>query len=371
MKHSFFTTSALSVLMAFGFTSCNNEGNNLNTAVAAADVEAVKDIISAGTDLNAREATLDGTPLHVVATADAAKMAKEAGNEDDAEEIAKITGQLTEIAKLLIESGADASLVDKNGETALFPAARLGHTEVAKVFINSQKMDLNARAKNSATAILPAAWHGHTEVVKALIAAGANINAADANGNTALIFAARKGHLNIVNALIAARVNTELPDIAGKTALTYAAQEGKNEVITALTAAGAGLNTQDIDGNTALMCAAIANQNAAVQLLIDAKADLNLKNKNGYSAITAAAWAGNTEAVKALLTAGATITANEIEGFTLLMNARGNSLYLPTLKAAGVDLNMKNAEGKSALQLATEKGHSAVAEALKAAGATE
>jgi ankyrin repeat protein len=72
------------------------------------------------------------------------------------------------------------------------------------------------------------------------------------------------------------------------------------------------------------------------------------------------------DVVKALLAAGASVTANEIEGFTLLMKGRENTLYLPTLVAAGVDLTAPNAEGKTALQLAEEKGHTAVAEALKA-----
>ncbi|MCB1792551.1 MAG: ankyrin repeat domain-containing protein, partial [Gammaproteobacteria bacterium] len=49
----------------------------------------------------------------------------------------------------------------------------------------------------------------------------------------------------------------------------------------------------------------------------------------------------------------------------------GHAEVVDLLLAAGADVNLKDSGGKSALARATLRGHTRVAEALKAAGAVE
>ncbi len=144
---------------------------SIHDAAAAGDIDAVKQHIAAGADVN--ENVLS-TPLHAAA----------------------LNGH-KEIAELLIAKGADVDAKDALGNTPLyntisFNAALDGYKEIAELLIQNSA-DVNAQDKNGNTPLHEAATSGLKEVVELLIANGADVNAKKKFGRTPLHGAATKG----------------------------------------------------------------------------------------------------------------------------------------------------------------------------------
>lgn len=118
-----------------------------------------------------------------------------------------------------------------------------------------------------------------------------------------------------------------------------AAKHGDVDVTRQLLQAGREINARDQHGQTALMLAAHRGHQALLALLIESGADLNFTAKYGLSALMLAIVAGHTEIALRLVRAGAD------RGF------RGKG-------APGFN-------GKTAYDLAVERGMKELAEALK------
>ncbi|CAK9062611.1 unnamed protein product [Durusdinium trenchii] len=76
-------------------------------------------------------------------------------------------------------------------------AARNGHLEVARLLLEAGA-DPNAKDHCEAPALIAAAQNGHLEVVRLLLKAAADTNATDRQGATALMTAARNGYLEVL-----------------------------------------------------------------------------------------------------------------------------------------------------------------------------
>lgn len=87
---------------------------DLHAATFMGNLEAVRQHIAAGSDLNVREASVGSTPLIT----------------------ASVFGK-TEVAQLLIEGGADVNIQNNEGSTALTSAAFLCHTEIVKMLLEN------------------------------------------------------------------------------------------------------------------------------------------------------------------------------------------------------------------------------------------
>lgn len=92
----------------------------------------------------------------------------------------------TEIAFLLLDSGAEVDAKSRNGHTPLYLASYYGYRDMAERLVN-MGADIEAADRNSGTTPLhSAAEQGHSDVVMLLIEAGADIHARDEQGNTPL-----------------------------------------------------------------------------------------------------------------------------------------------------------------------------------------
>lgn len=125
----------------------------------------------------------------------------------------------TELVKALLGKGADATLVDVEGNSALHLAAR----EVSRK--NSDILSILAQAgaplegknKSGETPLLAAAKNLNLEAVKILIQNGADKNAVDLKNENALFSFARKGDLRSVKELISMGVDGSLRNSDGHT----------------------------------------------------------------------------------------------------------------------------------------------------------
>jgi hypothetical protein len=142
------------------------------------------------------------------------------------------------IAKVLIEAGADVNTVGNFGMTALMTAARYLNIGMIEALIEA-KADVNMVDKLNRTALMWAAMWARaeggsnvsetnvTDAVKALIKAGANINKLNDSGETALMMAVFKFHIEAVKVLIDAGADVNIITKNGYTALKQARGDPK------------------------------------------------------------------------------------------------------------------------------------------------
>jgi ankyrin repeat protein len=100
-----------------------------------------------------------------------------------------------EAVKQHLGTGTDVNAKDGYGSAPLHAAVRYGRKEVAELLI-ANGVDVNAKDKDGGTPLHHAAWDGVAlkEVVELLIAKGANVNAKIEGGSTPLHYAAKWGH---------------------------------------------------------------------------------------------------------------------------------------------------------------------------------
>ncbi|MDF3074747.1 MAG: ankyrin repeat family protein [Alphaproteobacteria bacterium] len=188
--------------------------SGLHAAAAKGDVAAATQLIAGGADLNARDGHRR-TPLHV------------AGHGD--------------VARLLLEKGADANALDVQQYDLITIAAVRDDVRMMRIAIAGGNNAKNVTSPYQGTALIAAAHLGHVEPVRALIEAGAPLDHVNNLGWTALLEAVILGdggprHVEIVRLLLAAGANSGIKDRNGATALELARQKGQAQIVRLLEA---------------------------------------------------------------------------------------------------------------------------------------
>lgn len=187
------------------------------------------------------------------------------------------------------------------------------------------------------TDLMQAARSGDTALVAGLLKRGAPVNARNGNGGTALMYAAVGGHLDAVDLLIRRGADVNAQSANGWGALMIACAKGYRPIIERLLAAGAAANQSDVYGWTPLMRAVYEQRQTALEVLFF-RPDLELDavNEHGSSALHLAAVVGDQRSAQALLERGADVTIRDAEGRTAadIAAARGDS-RLARLLGAG------------------------------------
>ena len=146
----------LITIAALVLVGCSKPQPPSISIIAAAhdgNIEAVKQHIAAGTDVNAKGSDDGWTPLQIAAA----------------------EGQ-NEIVELLISYDADVNAKADNGTTPLHCASGEGHKEIAELLI-SKGADVSAKDEFMKTCLHYAAQYGHKGNVDLLIAKGADVSA--------------------------------------------------------------------------------------------------------------------------------------------------------------------------------------------------
>ena len=118
-------------------------------------------------------------------------------------------GDFTRVEQLLKEGAKPDKYLGEYGRTALYRAAQNGHNDIAKILIEAGA-DVNKQDKDWETALYRAAVNGHNDIAKILIEAGADVNIQDKDGQTALSRAAWNGHVDIEKILIEADADVNM-----------------------------------------------------------------------------------------------------------------------------------------------------------------
>ncbi|CAE7219946.1 ANKHD1, partial [Symbiodinium natans] len=84
-----------------------------------------------------------------------------------------------------------------------------GHLEIARLLLNAGA-DKNSHNRKAQTALMHASFQGHIDIVRLLLDAGADKSLRDVSGTTALIHASYVGHIDIVRLLLNAGADAHL-----------------------------------------------------------------------------------------------------------------------------------------------------------------
>jgi len=192
---------------------------------------------------------------------------------------------------------------------------------------------------------------------------------------TGLHAAAAKGDTSTLSRLIADKADIGARDAAGRTPLHVAAFAGHQEAVSILVAGGADANAKENRRYDIITIAAVRDDAATVRLAIRLGADPRaITSPYDGTALIAAAHLGHDEVVRALIEAGAPLDHVNNLGWTALIEAivlgDGGPRHVACVKAlveAGANRTIADRSGKAALDLARERGFSAMARILESA----
>jgi ankyrin repeat protein len=242
-----------------------------------------------------------------------------------------VKGNHGDVAIALVKAGADPNTpyTDEDGEdhNLLMDAITVENEEFA-ILLAEKGADLYYKDDKMVTTLLQASHRGLTDVVKILLekhaATGTSgyLDDASDEGITPLIAAASEGHVEIVKLLVDAKANVNAKDKDGTTALMAASARGHVEaVIHLLDAGGASINEQNDDGHTALMFAYNGKNQVETlwerynQFVVDS-ASAEEADDAGTGPVIKEALAKHNALVDVLLKKGADATLKDKEGHT-------------------------------------------------------
>ncbi len=281
------------------------------------------------------------------------------------------------LVERLLAAGADAKVKTRHGQTALKAAAIYGNAALNRLLTRA---GMTAQDRKSlADAMNMAIFQGKLDAFDELLAAGADINAANSDGVTPVFSAVMLGKVELAERLLALGANPNAAKKGGEAPLHRASMMGYAALARALIGVGANVDAAGEWGRTPLlgiahefgrfMAKVPGGQVACARLLIEAGADLNLRDAEGRTALRVAAESGHVELVVILRDAGADV-AGLCEAELRHASSKGYLDRVQALIRAGADVNAREIpNGRTALMSAATAGHTAVVQALIEVGA--
>jgi ankyrin repeat protein len=189
---------------------------------------------------------------------------------------------------------------------ALIAAASSGDISELTHLLDDEKADPNFHQRSGQPVLCVAAQKGNTAAVRVLLAHGADPNLRDSNQQPPLYWALTSRHVSTAQVLIDAHADLRAETPGHRTLLVTAAYCIDDTALAQfLLDAGVGVNQPDIGGETALMNAASAGVSPMVELLLRAGADPTLRDHQGRSAADRASQRNNSKLAKTLAQAEA------------------------------------------------------------------
>ncbi|KAK3724867.1 hypothetical protein LTR37_000915 [Vermiconidia calcicola] len=236
---------------------------------------------------------------------------------------------------------------------------------------------------NLASKLYAAATAGDLKHIRFLLSLGAPINTPTLVQNlydgfrpakpgclSTLAGAASHGHLGAVKLLLAhgAALNPTMQQ-SSSSPLHQAIKADDIELAAFLLEYGADVNILNCFNSTPLMYAARYSSPALVSLILNYNPDLHKRSFIGTAAIHMAFWPGNEEVMELLLRASADPDAAMGDGSTPLHLAALGDLpgVAKVLVKFGAKVGKRNEEGRTAVQVAREKGYGEVVGVLEEA----
>ncbi|KAH8728164.1 ankyrin repeat domain-containing protein [Phaeosphaeriaceae sp. PMI808] len=277
-----------------------------------------------------------------------------------------------EMAKLLLDKGADVDAQGGGYGNALQAASSKGHEQIVKLLLD-KGADVNAQSGYHGNALQAASFRGHEQIVKLLLDKGADVNAQGGHYGKALQAASSKGHEQIVKLLLDKGADVNAQSGYHGNALQAASSEGHEQIAKLLLDKGADVNAQGGLYGNAIQAASYEGHEQIVKLLLDKGADVNAQGGDYGKALQAASYEGHEQIVKLLLDKGADVNAQGGDYGKALQAAsyEGHEQIVKLLLDKGADVNVQGGFYGNALQAASFRGHEQIVKLLHKAGAIQ
>ena len=194
--------------------------NDLVNAVYDNDIEKVKVLVNKGVEVNLGGKSGGTTLLHQA-----------------------IRYGFVDIARILIEAGADTHVREEFGKTPLHLAAQARLFDCVELLADhhvnldeqiSEKPDASGKVLTGNTALMESAQNDYTDMVTLLLKRGADPDIRGKGGFTALIIACVVGHYDCVKALLEGGADIDITEERGLTALDFAEDRGYDNIVNLL-----------------------------------------------------------------------------------------------------------------------------------------
>lgn len=222
-----------------------------------------------------------------------------------------------EVAKLLLEKGADPLLGDNENSGPIHLAAISGSVRIIDL-LKENGVDIDAKDDNGLTALHFALSRRQLEMARHLINDGADVKLQTNNSWSTLQFAAISGDLDLVKQIVEKKVDVNDQLENGFTPLFSAVSFGHTDVVKYLVENGADINHEDDRGSQALSLARNPNTFDAAKYLIKQGADVKHKNEFNQTPLHQVAARGSVNVAELFLEKGADINAASLDGRTPL-----------------------------------------------------
>lgn len=277
-----------------------------------------------------------------------------------------------EVARLLLDAGAEVDGGDSDGSTPLDCAALRRHRDLVDLFL-TRGADPNRRDNNRAYPLSFAATGGDSAIVMRILEAGADLEHSSPDGTTLLHIAAGANLRGLAAKLLDSGLAPDVANAEGMTPLDFALQRNRAQMVEFLLDRGARVDRAEPHGWTPLAVAVAGGSAEIVQSLLRRGADPNRPVGTHYPLVRASV-EGKTEVCRALLEHGAIPTVSDsATGYTPLHWAalHGHGDLVRLLCEKGAPVNRKDGQGRTPWKLASRYGHQTAAEALRAHGARD
>uniref|UniRef100_A0A669F4U5 Ankyrin repeat domain 52a n=1 Tax=Oreochromis niloticus TaxID=8128 RepID=A0A669F4U5_ORENI len=353
----------------FDINTPDNFGRTCLHAAASGGYQCTVTLVSAGAEVNEPDQT-GCTPLHYSAASQA----------------------FSSCLEHLLDNGADPSMVNSKGYSAVHYAAYHGNKqnlELVISFLNYttsillpcfQLLEMSFNALGDIESSIPvsplhlAADKGHWQALRVLTETAAYVDMQDAAGRSVLYLAAQKGYARCVEVLLAQGASCLLNDNRLMwTPIHVSAANGHSDCLRMMIDYGEEgdlTNMADKFGQTPLMLAVLGGHTDCVHFLLEKGALPDAKDKRGSTALHRGAVLGHDECVTALLEHKASALCRDTQGRTPLHYAasRGHTKILASLVQAAMatDPQDKLLDNKqyTPLHWAAYKGHEDCLEVL-------
>ena len=318
----------------------------LQWAVATGNLELVNYLIAKGSDVNYKDSHGSDVITYAAGT----------GNKNLA------------VYDALIKAGANPKVKNENGTNIIMEVIpNDSDLKITNYFITKGVL-LNEKDKFGRTAADYSTKLGNLAILDQLIEKGVKPT------DQALFFATqgsrmKENGIEVFQELINKyKLNPKVINPEGQTLLHALSRRGNLETINYIISQGADTKVVDKAGNTALMIAAAGKNTELVQLLLDKTNNINAVNLNGESALIKATATGSPEILTLLLEKGANPNIIDKQGNNLAYYWLNSfkpkdeifNKKQEILTKANVDFNAKQQKGTTLLHLAVDKGNSSL-----------
>jgi len=272
-------------------------GTPLHYATFCGLRDVVEVLVIGSHDVNSRNCDYELTPLH----------------------LASREGRL-DVARFLVEHGANVAAQDQCGSTPLHEASERGHLDVAR-FLVEHGANAAARDEGGLTPLHQASYRGRLNIARFLVEHGANAAAQDERGSTPLHRASDGDHLDVARFLVEHGANAAAPNERGSTPLHWASLWGHLDVARFLVEHGANAAARDEGGSTPLHFASLRGHLDVARFLVEHGANAAAQDKRRSTPLHQASLWGHLDVARFLVEHGANAAAQDRRGSTPLHQA--------------------------------------------------